>query len=184
MEKGSFIPLLRLHSQKRTSKRRFSSVSPATIPALIIYLESNQRPERVSIHTLYFPEERTYLRHQTRYSLFLVKQTILLCYITDEQTNSPWTWSKLKRMTLGRLHPRRPFMVGFQSTKSCHLKACNTFSNFYRKDLTWSDSNNNMYLGPVVVAQQVLDPSTQTNILGKKRRGGGGTSAAAKSSGV
>ena len=85
-------------------------------------------------------------------------------------------------MTLGPLRPLRPFMVGFQSTKSCHLKACNTFSNFYVKDLTWSDSDNNMYLGPVVVARQVLDPSTQTSHSRKEKRGG--TSAAAKSSGV
>ena len=51
-------------------------------------------------------------------------------------------------------------------------KAHNTFTNFYLKDLTWSD--NDMYLGPVVAAQQVLDPSPQTVVLGKKRRGGGG----------
>ena len=45
--------------------------------------------------------------------------------------------------------------------QACHWKAHNTFTNFYLKDLTWSDNNNSMYLGPVVVAQQVLDPSPQ-----------------------
>ena len=39
-----------------------------------------------------------------------------------------------------------------------------------------------MYLGPVLVTQQVLDPSPQHTLFGKKR--GGGTAAAAKSSGV
>ena len=61
--------------------------------------------------------------------------------------------------------------------QACHWKAHNTFTNFCLKDLTWSDNDNNMYLGPVVAAQQVLDPSPQncqTVILGKKRRGGGG----------
>ena len=48
-----------------------------------------------------------------------------------------------------------------------------------------------MYLGPVVTAQQVLDPSPQTAHPRKEKKGvgggvggGGGTSAAAKFSGV
>ena len=45
--------------------------------------------------------------------------------------------------------------------QACHWKAHNTFTNFYLKDLTWSD--NNMYLGPVVATQQVLDPYPQTS---------------------
>ena len=55
--------------------------------------------------------------------------------------------------------------------QACHWKAHNTFTNFYLKDLTWSDTDNNMYLGPVVAAQQVLDPSPQTSW--KEKRGGG-----------
>ena len=43
-----------------------------------------------------------------------------------------------------------------QIMQACHWKAHNTFTNFYLKDLTWSDNDNNMYLGPVVAAQQVL----------------------------
>ena len=52
-----------------------------------------------------------------------------------------------------------------QIMQACHWKAHNTFTNFYLKDLTWSDNNNNMYLGLVVAAQQVLDPSPQTRSL-------------------
>ena len=58
---------------------------------------SNQRPEKVSVPTLYFLQERTYFRHQARYSLFLVKQTL-----------------KLMFMILGLL---RPFTMGFWWTK-------------------------------------------------------------------
>ena len=65
--------------------------------------------------------------------------------------------------------------------QACHCKAHNTFTNFYLKDLTWSD--NIMYLGPVVVAQQVLDPSPQSSYHREEKKGGG-TSAATKSSGV
>ena len=58
--------------------------------------------------------------------------------------------------------------------QACHWKAHNTFTNFYLKDLTWSDNDNNMYLGPVVAAQQVLDPSPQTSCPRKEKKGGGG----------
>ena len=94
--------------------------------------------------------------------------------VINKQTNKPWTWSKLKRMTLGPLRPLRPFTVGYWWTKSCKPdtgKAHNTFTNVYSKDLTWSDDKN-MYLGPVVAAQQVLDPSPQTSCPRKEKKGG------------
>ena len=65
--------------------------------------------------------------------------------------------------------------------QACHWKAHKTFTIFYLKDLTWSDNNNSMYLGPVVVAQQVIDPSPQTSNIRKEK---GDTYAATKSSGV
>ena len=58
--------------------------------------------------------------------------------------------------------------------QACHWKANNTFTNFYLKGLTWSDNDNNMYLGPVVAAQQVLDPFPQIAHPQKEKRGGGG----------
>ena len=63
-----------------------------------------------------------------------------------------------------------------QIMQKCHWKAHNTFTNFYLKDLTWSHDNS-MHLGPVVVAQQVLDPSPQTNYPQKEKGGGGGGGA-------
>ena len=57
--------------------------------------------------------------------------------------------------------------------QACCWKAHNTFTNFYQKGLTLSDNNNNMYLGPVVAVQQVLDPSHQTAHPRKEKRGGG-----------
>ena len=58
--------------------------------------------------------------------------------------------------------------------QACHWKTHNTFTNVYLKDLTWSDNDNNMFLGPVVAAQQVLDPSPQTSHPQKEKGGGGG----------
>ena len=46
--------------------------------------------------------------------------------------------------------------------QACQGKAHKTLSNFHLKDLTWSDNDNNIYLGAVVAAQQFLDPSPQT----------------------
>ena len=60
-----------------------------------------------------------------------------------------------------------------QIMQACHWKAHNTFTSFYLKDLTWSDKDNNMYLGPVVAAQQVRDPSPQTKHPRKEKGGGG-----------
>ena len=80
-------------------------------------------------------------------------------------------------MTLGPLWPLRSFWLGLGGPilQACHWKAHNTFTKFYLKDLTWSDNANNMYLGPVVAAQQVLDPSPQTSHPRKEKKGGGHT---------
>ena len=58
--------------------------------------------------------------------------------------------------------------------QACHWKAHNTFTNFHLKDLTLLD-NNNMYLGPVVAAQQVLDPSPETSYPRTEKKGSGAT---------
>ena len=75
-------------------------------------------------------------------------------FVINKQTNKPWTWSKLKCMTLGPLRPQAfySWVSVDQIMQACHWKAHNTFTNFYLKDLTWSDNDNNMYLGSVVVA--------------------------------
>ena len=65
-----------------TIQRRQDPVS-STGPAVLF--GSNQRPERVSIPTPYFLQERKYLGHQTRYALFLVKTN----YPTSLQTSRP-----------------------------------------------------------------------------------------------
>ena len=79
-------------------------------------------------------------------------------------------------MTLGPSRPIRAFYRGVpvdQIMQACHWKAHNTFTNFYLKNLTWSDKDNNMYLGPAVAAQQVLDPSPQNAHPWKENKGGG-----------
>ena len=58
--------------------------------------------------------------------------------------------------------------------QACHWKTYlkTHFQIFYLKDLSWLDNDNNMYLGLVVVAQQVLDPSPQPSYPRKEKKGG------------
>ena len=66
------------------------------------------------------------------------------------------------------------FLMGYRWTKSCKLVTgkLTTHLQIYLKYLTFSDNNNNMYLGPVVAAQQVLDPSPQTSHPRREKKGG------------
>ena len=59
-----------------------------------------------------------------------------------------------------------------QILQACQWKAHNAVTNFLSKG-PWLDDNN-MYLGPVVAAQQVLDPYSQTSRPLKEKKGGGG----------
>ena len=142
---------------------------------------SNQRPERVSIPTFHFLQERTHLRPATLSSW--LKQTILLCYKQADQQALDLV--QVKAHDIRAFAASKAFYGGVlvdQIMQACHWKAHNTFTNFYLKDLIWSDNDNNMYLGPVVVAQ-VLDPSPLTSYPQKEKKGSG-TSATTKSSGV
>ena len=104
-----------------------------------------------------------------------LKQTILLCYKQADQQALDLV--QVKAHDIRAFAASKAFYGGVsvdQIMQACHWKAHNTFTNFYLKDLTWSDTDNNLYLGPVVAAQQVLDPSPQTSCPRKEKRGGGG----------
>ena len=107
-----------------------------------------------------------------------LKQTILLCYKQADQQASDLV--QVKAHDIWAFAASKPFYGGVsvdQIMQACHWKAHwkahNTFTNFYLKDLTWSDNDNNLYLGPVVAAQQVLDPSPQSSHPRKEKKGGG-----------
>ena len=87
-------------------------------------------------------------------------QTIPLCFKQADQQS----------LIQVKVHDIRVFYSGIlvdQIMQACQWKAHNTFTNVYLKDLTWSDNANNMYLGPVVGAQQVL--GCQVNVIFKRR---------------
>ena len=131
----------------------------------------NQRPKRVSFPPFHLLQERTDIRPATLSSW--LKQTILLCYKQADQQALDLV--QVKAHDIRAFAASKAFYSGVsvdQIMQACHWKAHNTFTNFYLKDLTWSDTDNNMYLGPVVAAQQVLDPSPQTSCPREKKGGG------------
>ena len=142
---------------------------------------SNQRPERVSIPPFYLLQERTDIRRVTLSSW--LKQTILLCFFYKQADQLALDLVQVKAHDIRAFEASKAFYgwVSDQIMEVCHWKAHNTFSNFYLKDLTWSDDDNNMYLVPVVVAQQVLPLRP---VILRKKGGGGGTSPTTKSSGL
>ena len=133
---------------------------------------SNQRPERVSIPPFHLLQERTDIRPATLSSW--LKQAILPCYRQADQQSLDLV--QVKAHDIRAFAASKAFYGGVsvdQIMQAYHWKAHKTFTNFYLKDLTWSDNDNNMYLGPVVAAQQVLDPSSQTRHPRKEKKGGG-----------
>ena len=101
------------------------------------------------------------------------KQTILLCYKQADQQALHLV--QVKACDITAFATSTAFCGGVlvdQIMQACHWKAHNTFTNFYQKYLTWSDNDNNMYLGPVVAAQQVLDSSAYLS-SGRKEGGAG-----------
>ena len=191
-------------AKNQLSRKGSQSVSPVTIPALTTIVDRQFKEDRTlcPVRALRYYLDRTKDLRGSRSLLFIsfkkghtsdirpatlsswLKQTILLCYKQSDQ--------QVLALVQVKVHDIRAFVASKafyggvlvdQIMQACHWKAHNTFTNFYLKDLTWSYNDNNTYLGPVVAAQQVLDPSPQTSSSGRKE-GGGGTPAAAKSSGV
>ena len=99
-----------------------------------------------------------------------LKQTILSCYKQADQQALDLV--QVKAHDIRAVASSKAFYGGVsvdQIMEVCHWKA--HIYKFYIKNLTWSDNDNNMYLGPVVAAQQVLDPSPQTAHPRKEKRG-------------
>ena len=105
-----------------------------------------------------------------------LKQTILLCYKQADQQALDLV--QVKAHDIRAFAASKAFygeVLVDQIMQAGHWKAHNTFINFYLKDLTWSDNDNNMYLGPglgLVAAQQVLDPSLQNCNPRKEKKEG------------
>ena len=178
-------------AKNQLAREGSQSVSPVTIPALTTIVDRQFKEDRTlcPVLALRFYLVRTKDLRGSRSLLFIsfkkghtsdirpatlsswLKQTILLCYKQADQ--QPLDLVQVKAHDIRAFAASKAFYGGVsvdQIMQACHWKAHNTFTNFYLKDLT--DTDNNMYLGPVVAAQQVLDPSPQTSCPRKEKRGG------------
>ena len=203
-ERVALFPSSDFIAKNQLAREGSQSVSPVTIPALTTIVDRQFKEDRTLclVWALRYYVDRTKDLRGSRSLLFIsfkkgytsdirpatlsswLKQTILLCYKQADQ--QALDLFQVKAHDIRAFAASKAFYGGVlvhQIMQACHWKARNTFTNFYIKYLTWSDSDNNMYLGPVVVAQQVLDPSPQTSYPWKEKKGGG-TSATTKSSGV
>ena len=193
-EKVALFPSSDFIAKNQLAREGSQSVSPVTIPALTTIVDRQFKEDRTlcPVRALRFYLDRTKDLRGSRSLLFIsfkkghtsdirpatlsswLKQTILLCYKQADQQALDSV--QVKAHDIRAFAASKAFYGGVsvdQIMQACRWKAHNTFTNFYLKDLTWSDTDNNMYLGPVVAAQQVLDPSPQTSCPRKEKRGGG-----------
>ena len=193
-EKVALFPSSDFIAKNQLAREGSQSVSPVTIPALTTIVDRQFKEDRTlcPVRALRYYLDRTKDLRGSRSLLFIsfkkghtsdirpatlsswLKQTILLCYKQADQ--QALDLFQVKTHDIRAFAASKAFYGGVsvdQIMQACHWKAHNTFTNFYLKDLTWSDTDNHMYLGPVVAAQQVLDPSPQTSCPRKEKRGGG-----------
>ena len=180
-EKVALFPSSDFIVKNQLAREGSQSVSPVTIPALTTIVDRQFKEDRTlcPVRALRFYLDRTKDLRGSRSLLFIsfkkghtsdirpatlsswLKQTILLCYKQADQQALDLV--QVKAHDIRAFAASKAFYGGVsvdQIMQPCHWKAHN---NFYLKDLTWSDTDNNMYLGPVVAAQQVLDPFPQTS---------------------
>ena len=194
-EKVALFPSSDFIAKNKLAREGSQSVSPVTIPAVTAIVDRQFKEDRTlcPVWALRYYLDRTKDLRGSPSLLFVsfkkghtsdirpatlsswLKQTILLCYKQADQQLLDLV--QVKVHDIWAFTTSKAFYGGVwvdQIMQACHWKAHNTFTNFYLKDLTWSDNDKDMYLGPVVAAQQVLDPSPQTAYPRKEKRGGGG----------
>ena len=202
-EKVALFPSSDFIAKKQLAREGSQSVSPVTIPALTTIVDRQLKEDRTLnlVRALRYYLDRTKDLRGSRSLLFIsfkkghssdirpatlcswLKQTILLCYKQADQQALDLV--QVKAHDIRAFAASKAFYSGVsvdQIMQACHWKAHNTFTNVYIKDLTWSDNDNNMYLGPVVDGTRSPRsfPSDQLSSERKK----GGTSSTTKSSGI
>ena len=148
-------------------------MAPVVIPALAPTLNKSLKSDRFlcPVRALrYFLDITSDLRQNKR-SWFLtplrkdstdispatisswIKQTVILCYDLSDQ--EALTLHQVKAHDVRAFAASKAFQLGVsleQILPACHWKSCNTFTQFYLKDVTCADSEL-FHVGPVVAAQ-------------------------------
>ena len=160
-------------AKNQLAREGSQSVSPVTIPALTTIVDRQFKENRTlcPVRALRYYLDQTKDLRGSRSLLFIsfkkghtsdirpatLSFLVLLYYKQADQQALDSV--QVKAHDIRAFAASKAFYGGVsvdQIMQASHWKAQNTFTNFYLKDLTWSDNHNNMYLGPVVAAQQVL----------------------------
>ena len=125
-EKVSLFPFSDFIAKNQLARECSQSVSPVTIPVLTTIVDRQLKEDRTlcPVWAVRYYLDRTRDLRGSRSIIFISfkkghTSDIRPATLSSWQTNKPWTWSKLKCMTLGSLWPLRPFTVGYRWTKSC-----------------------------------------------------------------
>ena len=175
-------------AKNQLAREGSQTVSLVTIPALttIVYRQFKEDRTLCLVRALRYYLDRTkdlrwslpllFITFKKGYTSDITPATLssklkLCCYKQADQLSLDLV--QVKAHDIRVFAASKAFYGGVlvdQIMQAFHWKAHNRFPNIYLKDLTWSD-NDNMYLGPVVAVQQVLDPSPSHP---RKERGAGG----------
>ena len=154
-----------------------ASVAPVVIPALAPSLNKSLSEDKTlcPVRALHYYLDKTTDLRKGKELVFVyfrksfqkdivpstisswIKQTVILCYqLSDEEAQN---LHQVRAHDVRAFAASKAFQGGVfldQIPSACHLKAHNTFTQFYLKDLAWADSE--LYqLGPVLAAQQVQE---------------------------
>ena len=141
-EKVALFPSSDFIAKNQLAREGCQSVSPVTIPALTTIVDRQFKEDlRGSRSLLFFSFKKGHtsdIRPATLSSW--LKQTILLRYKQADQQALDLV--QVKAHDIRAFAASKAFYGGVsvdQIMQACHWKAHNTFTNFYLKDLTWSD---------------------------------------------
>ena len=173
--KVSLYPSPSFLSKNQLAKEGPDSVAPVVIPALAPTLDRSLNSDRslCPVRALCYYLDRTSDLGQNKALVFVsfkngfdkdispatisawIKQTVILCYeLSDQEAH---TLHQVKTHDVRAFAASKAFQSGVsleQILSACHWKSNNTFTQFYRKDVAWADSEL-YHLGPVVAAQQI-----------------------------
>ena len=172
-EKVALFPSSDFIGKNQLAREGSQSVTRVTIPALTTIVDRQFKEDRTlcPVRALRYYLDRTKDQRGSQSLLFIsfkkghtsnirpatlaswLKQTILLCY--KQADKQALDLVQVKAHDIRAFAASKTFYSGVsvdQIMQACHWKAHNTFTNFYLKDLTWSDNDKNMYLGQVVAA--------------------------------
>ena len=154
-------------AKNQLAREGSQSLSPVTIPALTTIVDKQFKEDRTlcPVRALRYYLDRTKDLRGSRSLLFIsfkkghtsdirpttllswLKQTILLCFKQADQQALDLV--QVKAHDIRAFAASKAFYAGVsvgQIMQACHWKAHNTFTNFYLKDLTWSDNDQGFTL--------------------------------------